>query len=61
MMISGFILAHLLMVAIILGCVMPRYYDVFVPQQRRAEGTEATVPNVVKEEIVTVAPLDERW
>lgn len=55
MMIAGFILSHLLMVAIILGCVMPRYYDVFVPVDRRDEGTEATVPGVLKEEIIAIA------
>ncbi|KAF2789578.1 SNF-domain-containing protein [Melanomma pulvis-pyrius CBS 109.77] len=60
MMIAGFILAHILMVLIIVGCVMPRYYDVFVPPHRRAEGTEATVPNVVKEEIIAVALPDDQ-
>ncbi|PGH16193.1 hypothetical protein AJ79_01960 [Helicocarpus griseus UAMH5409] len=43
LMISGFILAHLGMFVILLGLIMPRYYDVFIPLHRRSEGTEETV------------------
>lgn len=45
MMIAGFILAHLCMFLIILGFIMPRYYDCFVPPRRQNEGTEVTVVN----------------
>lgn len=43
MMIAGFILAHFCLLLILLGVVMPRYYDVFVPPHRRAEGTQKTI------------------
>lgn len=43
MMISGFILAHCCLLVILLGVILPRYYDIFIPPQRRAEGTEMTV------------------
>lgn len=44
MMISGFILAHFCLLLILLGVVFPRYYDIFIPPHRRAEGTEMTIP-----------------
>ncbi|CAG7926686.1 unnamed protein product [Penicillium olsonii] len=50
MMISGFILAHFCLLLILLGVVFPRYYDIFIPPQRRAEGTEATIANEPKEQ-----------
>jgi solute carrier family 6 GABA transporter-like protein 1 len=49
MMISGFILAHICLLLILLGVVFPRYYNVFIPSHRRCEGTEATTPNKRKE------------
>lgn len=48
MMITGFILGILCLATILLGFVVPRYYDVFVPPERRDEGTEETVPCEVK-------------
>ncbi|KAL2376667.1 hypothetical protein RJZ90_007345 [Blastomyces dermatitidis] len=48
LMIAGFILAHICLLAILLGFVMPRYYDIFIPPLRRAEGTEETVANEPK-------------
>ncbi|KAL4896134.1 hypothetical protein BDV59DRAFT_172131, partial [Aspergillus ambiguus] len=54
LMITGFILAHLCLLAILLGLVMPRYYDVFIPPDRRAEGSEETIVNESKEVEVTV-------
>ncbi|OJD13667.1 hypothetical protein AJ78_05903 [Emergomyces pasteurianus Ep9510] len=48
LMIAGFILAHLCLFAILLGFVIPRYYNVFIPPHRRAEGTEETVANEPK-------------
>ena len=45
MMIAGFILSILGMVAMLLGFVMPRYYDVFIPVDRRDEGVQKTVLN----------------
>jgi solute carrier family 6 GABA transporter-like protein 1 len=51
MMIAGFILSHICLVLIVLGFVMPRYYDVFIPPHRRGEGTEETVVNETKDEV----------
>ncbi|KAF2018521.1 SNF-domain-containing protein [Aaosphaeria arxii CBS 175.79] len=51
MMIAGFILANLGLVLIVLGFVMPRYYDIFIPPHRRSEGTEPTIANEPKGEI----------
>lgn len=49
-MIAGFILAHFCLLLILLGVVFPRYYDVFIPPHRRAEGTEMTIANQPKEQ-----------
>jgi solute carrier family 6 GABA transporter-like protein 1 len=51
MMITGFILAHLTMLAIILGYAIPRYYDAMIPIERRDEGTEVTTAMVTKGEL----------
>lgn len=45
MMIAGFILAHLGLLLILLGFVMPRYYDVFIPVDRREEELRKTQAN----------------
>ncbi|KAJ5156422.1 hypothetical protein N7492_009225 [Penicillium capsulatum] len=45
MMIAGFILAHFCLLLILLGVILPRYYNVFIPRHRRSEGTELTVPS----------------
>lgn len=39
------------MVAIILGFAIPKYYDVFIPPQRRGEGTEPTLAMDTKGEL----------
>lgn len=49
MMIAGFILAHLCLLLILLGVILPRYYNIFVPRRRRSEGTEVTIPQQPKE------------
>lgn len=51
MMISGFILSILTIIVILLGLVMPRYYDAFIPIYRRSEGTEPTMPMQNKGEL----------
>lgn len=51
MMIAGFILSILTVIAILLGLIMPRYYDAFVPVHRRSEGTEPTAPMQTKGEL----------
>jgi solute carrier family 6 GABA transporter-like protein 1 len=51
MMIAGFILSILTMVVIMVGFVMPRYYDAFIPIHRREEGTEPTVAMETKGEL----------
>ncbi|RYP93419.1 hypothetical protein DL770_000462 [Monosporascus sp. CRB-9-2] len=48
MMVAGFILAHVCLLLMIVGFVMPRYYDAFIPVHRRAEGTEETAANETK-------------
>ncbi|OAL29775.1 hypothetical protein AYO20_09067 [Fonsecaea nubica] len=58
LMISGFILAHLCMLAILLGLFFPRWYDALIPMHRRQEGTEPTVVNEVKGEVVARAIND---
>ncbi|KAG9511964.1 SNF-domain-containing protein, partial [Aureobasidium melanogenum] len=54
MMISGFILSVLGMLAVLLGFVMPRYYDAFIPVERRDEGTKETVLNQPMDKIDAV-------
>jgi solute carrier family 6 GABA transporter-like protein 1 len=51
MMIAGFILSILTIVVILAGCVMPRYYDAFIPIERRGEGTEPTTAMDIKGEV----------
>lgn len=51
MMITGFIIAHLTMLAIIVGYAMPRYYDALIPVERRSEGTDPTVAMETKHEL----------
>lgn len=48
MMIAGFILAHFCLLLVLLGVIMPRYYDMFIPPHRREEGTEVTVASQPK-------------
>lgn len=50
MMIAGFILAHLGLLLILLGFIMPRYYDVFIPLDRRNEEFKVTQANQPPEE-----------
>lgn len=51
MMIAGFILAHLGLLLILLGFVIPRYYDVFIPVERRDEELKKTQANQPPEEM----------
>jgi solute carrier family 6 GABA transporter-like protein 1 len=51
MMIAGFILSILTVVVILVGFVMPRYYDAFIPVHRRGEGTEPTTAMDTKGEV----------
>lgn len=55
MMITGFVLSILGMVAVLLGFVMPRYYDAFIPIDRRDEGTKETVLDKPMEKIDAVS------
>ncbi|KAI0545699.1 hypothetical protein F4679DRAFT_575991 [Xylaria curta] len=48
LMITGFTLAHILLVLILVGFVMPRYYDIFIPPSRQGEGMEKTVVSQTK-------------
>ncbi|KAI5236653.1 SNF-domain-containing protein [Aureobasidium subglaciale] len=43
MMITGFILSILGMVGVLVGFVMPRYYNALIPMERRGEGKQKTV------------------
>jgi solute carrier family 6 GABA transporter-like protein 1 len=51
MMIAGFILSIITIIVVLLGLVMPRYYDAFIPTHRRVEGTEPTVAMETKGEL----------
>jgi solute carrier family 6 GABA transporter-like protein 1 len=51
MMITGFIIAHITMLAVILGYAIPKYYDAFIPVERRREGLEPTVAMQTKGEL----------
>ncbi|KAH8733065.1 hypothetical protein GQ44DRAFT_766128 [Phaeosphaeriaceae sp. PMI808] len=51
MMITGFIISILVIVAILVGFVMPRYYDGFISLGRREEGTEPTTAMETKGEV----------
>jgi solute carrier family 6 GABA transporter-like protein 1 len=51
MMITGFILSILTIIVVLTGFVMPRYYDAFIPIERRGEGTEPTMGLVTKGEV----------
>jgi len=44
--IFGFILAHIVILAVLFGLVVPRYLDVFVPPERRLDGQKPVAPNV---------------
>lgn len=50
-MIAGFILSIITIIVILLGFIMPRYYDAFIPTERRYEGTEPTLPMETKGEL----------
>jgi solute carrier family 6 GABA transporter-like protein 1 len=58
MMIAGFILSIVTIIVVLLGLVMPRYYDAFIPVQRRFEGTEPTLAGVTKGDL-TGMPITE--
>jgi solute carrier family 6 GABA transporter-like protein 1 len=58
MMIAGFILSIVTIIVVLLGLVMPRYYDAFIPVQRRFEGTEPTLAVVTKGDF-TGMPITE--
>ncbi|KAF2831426.1 SNF-domain-containing protein, partial [Ophiobolus disseminans] len=51
MMITGFILSILTIVVVLVGFTMPRYYDAFIPAERRGEGTEPTTALQSKSEL----------
>lgn len=59
MMITGFILSILGMIAVLLGFVMPRYYDAFIPVHRRSEGTQETVLNQPMDKVDAVSVVTE--
>lgn len=59
MMITGFILSIATLTVMIVGLVMPRYYDVFVPKHRRAEGTEVTHANELRVEPAGLEEVEE--
>ncbi|KAF2267732.1 SNF-domain-containing protein [Lojkania enalia] len=59
LMILGFIIAHIGFALVLVGFIMPRFYEVFIPPYRRDEGTEETVPNELKSDVVARAVSDE--
>ena len=58
MMIAGFILSILTVLVVLVGFVMPRYYDAFIPIERRDEGTEPTTAMDTKGEVAGL-PVSE--
>jgi len=58
MMIAGFILSILTVLVILVGCVMPRYYDGFIPVHRRQDGTEPTTALETKGEVKGMPVLE---
>ncbi|KAI0140529.1 hypothetical protein GGR57DRAFT_423868 [Xylariaceae sp. FL1272] len=44
LMMFGFILAHVLLLAIAVGFIMPRYYQRLIPPHRRQDGDRKTMP-----------------
>lgn len=58
LMVLGFAVAHIGICLIVLGFVMPRYYNIFIPPQRRHEGLEKTVAGEPKGEVVARAVND---
>ncbi|SMY27616.1 unnamed protein product [Zymoseptoria tritici ST99CH_1A5] len=48
LMILGFTVSHIGLAIILFGFTVPRYYAVFVPPERRHEGTEGTVVGDIK-------------
>jgi solute carrier family 6 GABA transporter-like protein 1 len=58
MMIAGFILSILTVTVVLVGFVMPRYYDAFIPMERRYEGTEPTIAMDTKGEVAGL-PVSE--
>lgn len=51
LMITGFIVAHIVLAVILLGFVLPRYYDIFIPPARVNEG-EKVREEVVRDETI---------
>ncbi|KAL4866530.1 hypothetical protein BDV12DRAFT_172748 [Aspergillus spectabilis] len=51
LMITGFILAHLILLLILLGFVLPRYYDIFIPPDRIGEG-ETLIGDLAQGQVV---------
>ncbi|KAH4034275.1 hypothetical protein HBI81_081870 [Parastagonospora nodorum] len=58
MMITGFILSILTIIVVLVGAVMPRYYDAFIPIERKDEGTEPTIAMETKGEVAGL-PISE--
>ncbi|KAI7105533.1 SNF-domain-containing protein [Hortaea werneckii] len=44
----GFILAHICLVAMVVSVIAPRFFDVFVPVDRRDDGVREYAPNVTE-------------
>lgn len=45
--IFGFILAHIVILAVVSALVFPRYLDVFIPPERRLDGVKPVAPNIL--------------
>lgn len=60
MMITGFILSTIGITIMLVGFIMPRYYDIFVPPHRQSEGMEKTIVNEDKEDVVSVLTVEEK-
>ena len=54
----GFTIAHLVLMTICIGFIVPRWYDVFIPSHRQNDGDIKTVPNI--DLLVVEARKDDR-
>lgn len=59
--IFGFIVGHVVMVLVVLGLIVPRSFDVFIPKARRGEGDLPYAPSVLigEGELQTTRTVEE--
>ena len=58
--IFAFAIMHLVMVIIALGFILPRWFDVFIPVERRGEADVPTIPGVIVGEELAARDSNEK-